>query len=84
VLQVPLELPEGVAHPAKPRRVPVVLTPAEVSAVFSELSGVKLLVANLLYGSGLRLLEALRLRVKDVLLERGELVIRGGKVVRIG
>ena len=79
VLQIKVELPPAVAHPVKPRRVPVVLTVSEVSAVLAELTGVKQLIASLLYGSGLRLLEALRLRVKDVLLDRGELVVRGGK-----
>ena len=48
------------------RRLPVVLTTAEVRAVLAHLRGAQWLVANLLYGSGLRLMEALRLRVKDI------------------
>jgi len=64
------------------RRRPVVLSRAEVRSLLSQLQGAPWLVANLLYGSGLRLMEALRLRVKDLALERGELIVRetkGGK-----
>ncbi|MGH7753345.1 MAG: integron integrase, partial [Gemmatimonadales bacterium] len=63
----------------RPQRLPVVLTPAEVRAVFSNLEGVVLLVSRLLHGSGLRLLEALQLRVKDLDFERLEIVVRNGK-----
>ena len=61
------------------RRIPVVLTPFEVVRVLQQLSGPQQLVASLLYGSGLRLLECLRLRVKDLDLERRELTVRAGK-----
>lgn len=61
------------------RRLPVVLTPSEVRALLGHSSGTMWLVASLLYGTGTRLLEALRLRVKDVEFERRELVIRDGK-----
>lgn len=61
------------------RRVPVVLTPEEVRAVLDELDGVHRLIASLLYGGGLRLLEALRLRVKDVDVARRVLVVREPK-----
>lgn len=65
---------------ARPRaRVPVVLTRDEVSRVLAELRGVPWLVAMLLYGSGLRLLEALQLRVKDVDLVVGEVRVRDTK-----
>jgi integrase len=50
----------------KPKRLPTVLTRGEVHRVFARLSGVNLLMARLLYGSGLRLMECLRLRVKDL------------------
>jgi integron integrase len=75
------EVPElsNVIRPKRPKRLPVVLTPAEVRAVFAELSGVHRLVCGLLYGSGLRLMEGLRLRVKDLEFERRELVVRDGK-----
>lgn len=64
---------------AEGERRPVVLTPLEVKAVLGEMRGRMRLIALLLYGSGLRLSEALSLRVKDVDLERGEIVVRQGK-----
>jgi integron integrase len=66
-------------HAKRPGRVPVVLTRSEARAVLSHLDGVPRLVAALLYGSGLRLLEALQLRVKDIDLARRELTVRRGK-----
>lgn len=62
-----------------PQRLPVVLSEAEVRKLLEQLSGRDLLIAQLLYGGGLRLLECLRLRVKDVLFDQGQLVIREGK-----
>jgi integron integrase len=79
VLCLPLEVPHAVARPRAGRPVPVVLDRAEVRLVLEELSGQQQLVAQLLYGAGLRLLEALQLRVKDVQLDRGEIVVRAGK-----
>lgn len=61
------------------RRLPVVLTPREVRALLHELNGTMHLVVSLLYGTGLRLLEGLRLRVKDIELSRRELLVRDGK-----
>ena len=63
----------------KPRRLPVVLTHDEVRRVFANLRGRSRLVVGLLYGSGLRLSEALDVRVKDLDLERRELIVRNGK-----
>ena len=63
----------------RPVRVPVVLTRAEVAAVLGRLAGDCRLMASLMYGSGLRLLECAELRVKDVDLERLELTVRDGK-----
>jgi len=60
-------------------RLPVVLTRDEVSSLMRQLEGPVRLVATLLYGSGLRLLECLQLRVKDVDLESDQLTVRGGK-----
>lgn len=79
VARRPLPLLEGVTPASRPRRLPVVLSVDEVSAVLRELSGAKRLIAMLLYGSGLRLLEALTLRVKDVDFGRTQLIVRGGK-----
>lgn len=60
-------------------RVPVVLTREECRRLFAALEGVPRLMAELMYGSGLRLTELLGLRIKDVDLERGQLVVRAGK-----
>jgi integron integrase len=79
VLGVELPWLEGVTRAPRSRRLPVVLSRQEVRAVLSFLEGTPGLVAGLLYGSGLRLTEALRLRVKDVVVERSSLVIRDAK-----
>ncbi|HEY0671581.1 MAG TPA: integron integrase [Longimicrobiales bacterium] len=79
VLGMEVEAPRDVLRPTKPKRLPVVLTRDEVLKVLAQLQGTSLIVASLLYGSGLRLLEALHVRVKDVQLQRRELVVRSGK-----
>ncbi len=70
---------EGLARAKRPAHVPVVLSREEVAAVLRRLSGAPWLMVALLYGAGLRLLECLELRVKDVDLARGEIVVRRGK-----
>jgi len=79
VLKQPLDRIEGVVRARRPNRLPVVLTIDDVSRVMAHLSGDKWLIAMLLYGGGLRLLESLRLRVKDLDFERGEITVREGK-----
>lgn len=79
VLGADLPWLENVEQAKTPKRLPVVLTQAEVQALLSGLSGTHWLVASLLYGAGMRLMEALRLRVKDVELSRKEILIRDGK-----
>jgi integron integrase len=79
VLRFPLESLDGVVTAKRPHRLPSVLDRQEVQRVLGEMSGVTQLVASLLYGSGLRLLEALQLRVKDVDRTGRELTVRGGK-----
>ena len=77
-----LELPwlDDVTRAKKPVRLPTVLTRAETLALLEKIENAELhLIVSLLYGSGLRLLEGLRLRVKDVELERNEIVVREGK-----
>jgi integrase len=64
---------------ARPARLPTVLTRAEVKALLAELSGRHQLMAQLLYGTGLRLLELLRLRVKDIDFGRGQIAVPDGK-----
>ncbi len=75
------ELPwlDNVVRAKRPQHMPVVLTRDEVQRVLARLSGVPWLVASLLYGAGLRLTEALRLRVKDVEFSRREILVRDGK-----
>jgi integron integrase len=70
---------EGLVRAKQPRRLPVVLTPEEVGALLRRLDGAALLIASLLYGSGLRLMEALTLRVKDFDFGSGEIRVRDGK-----
>jgi integron integrase len=79
VLERPLGRFERPQRARRPRRLPVVLTPEEARAVLAHMTGVDGLVAHLLYGSGLRLAEALRLRVKDLDFGYGEIVVRQGK-----
>jgi integron integrase len=79
VLDVELPWLDNVTRASRPKRLPVVLTPAEVRAVLAQLDGTYWLLANLLYGSGLRLMESLRLRVKDIVMERHELIVREAK-----
>src|SRR5579863_5867724 len=79
VLEVELPWLNEVTRASHSKRLPMVLDRSEVQALLAQLHGTPWLVANLLYGSGLRLLEALRLRVKDLALERGELIVREGK-----
>ncbi len=79
VLLVELPWLDGVIRARRPRRLPVVLTQTEVASVLAQLEGSVWLVASLLYGSGMRLMEALRLRVKDVEFSRLEILIRDGK-----
>jgi integron integrase len=63
----------------RPMRLPVVLTPREVAALFDHLSGVHRLMAMVIYGGGLRLQECLELRIKDIDLERSVILVRSGK-----
>jgi integron integrase len=63
----------------KPKRLPVVMTRDEVKAVLANLSGDKQLMASLMYGAGLRLMECLRLRIQDIDFARNEILVRDGK-----
>ena len=76
---MPLPDTGGLVRAKKPRRIPTVLTREEVYQVLSRLDGPQKIAATLLYGAGLRLLEVLRLRVKDVDFGLGQLVVRDGK-----
>ncbi|TLM64577.1 MAG: integron integrase [Deltaproteobacteria bacterium] len=79
VLQMDIGWLEGVTRAKKPKRLPVVLTRGEVRSLLDSMAGTPQLVASLLYGAGLRLLDGLRLRVQDVDFAACELLIRDGK-----
>lgn len=75
----PLGQLRGITKSKKPFRLPTVFSRQEIVAIFDKLSGESKLVASLLYGSGLRISEVLRLRVKDIALETSSLIIRASK-----
>jgi integron integrase len=79
VLGVELPWLDNVERAKTPKRLPVVLTRGEVQALLMRLEGAHWMMASLLYGAGLRLMECLRLRVKDVDFSRKEILVRDGK-----
>jgi integron integrase len=79
VLRDPLPWMEGFERAKRPKRLPIVLTRDEARRLMDGLSGTPRLVATLMYGSGLRLMEALSLRVKDVDFETRSITVRSGK-----
>ncbi|HEY0975417.1 MAG TPA: integron integrase [Solimonas sp.] len=79
VLSIDLPWLDTVVQAKAREHVPVVLTEVEVRRLLQAMSGTPAMVASLLYGTGMRLMEALRLRVKDVELARREIVVREGK-----
>lgn len=79
VLEVELPWLDELVRAKKPKRLPVVLGREEVARLLAELSGRERLMASVIYGGGLRLLECCRLRVKDVDLDRRELTVREAK-----
>jgi len=82
VLEIALPWLDNITRAKPSRRLPVVLTPAEVRAVLERMDGVYGLMARLLYGTGMRLMEGVRLRVKDADFGRNEILIRDGKGAR--
>ena len=79
VLQIPLDPQIQSVRAEKPKHLPTVLTKEEVNAILSCMSGVTGLMARLLYGSGLRLMECVTLRVKDIDLAQHQILVRDGK-----
>ena len=79
VLGIELPWMDGVVRAKRPQRVPTVLSREEVTRVLACMEGRPWLLASLLYGTGMRLMEALRLRVKDVDFDRREITVRDGK-----
>ena len=76
VLQIPMSRVDGIIPAKRAKRVPVVLSKREIRAIFRQLNGECRLSAELMYGSGLRVRECVSLRVKDVDLDRREIVVR--------
>jgi integron integrase len=70
---------DGIEPAKRPERLPVVLTRAEVKSLLAHLDGTQHLMAALLYGAGLRLMDCVRLRTKDVDLEMSQITVRDGK-----
>jgi integron integrase len=79
VLGIDLPWMDNIVRAKRPRRAPTVLARDEVRRLLAALDGIDWLMAGLLYGSGLRLMECLRLRVKDVDFARNEITVRDGK-----
>ena len=79
VLNIELEWLDDVVRAKRPAHVPVVLTRSEVRALISSIRGVNNLIANLLYGTGMRLTEGLRLRIQDIDFDYRQIIIRSGK-----
>jgi integrase len=84
VLKKELPYVEGIERAKKSERLPVVFTPGEVREILSRLDGVNYLIATLLYGAGLRLMDALRLRVKDLILNETRSSSAKGREKKIG
>jgi integron integrase len=82
VLELKLDFIDNVQRVSRPAKLPVVFTPAEARSVLARLKGDYRLMAELLYGSGLRLMECLRLRVKDIDFGYGHIIVRDGKGLR--
>ena len=79
VLKIDLPKIEGVERARRSSNLPVVFTRAEAAAVIAHLRGVERLIVSLLYGSGLRIMEAVRLRTKDIDFARNEILVVDGK-----
>ncbi len=79
VLNIELPWMDNVRRAKRPQRLPTVLSWDEARVLLAEMTGVRWLMASLLYGSGLRLMECLRLRVQDIDFQRREIIVRQGK-----
>ncbi|MGL4434418.1 MAG: integron integrase [Giesbergeria sp.] len=79
VLNTELPWMQNIQRPQQPKRIPSVLTQAEVGALLAQMQGTEALLARLLYGTGMRLMEGIRLRIKDVDFDRKVIVVRQAK-----
>lgn len=79
VLSIDLPWLDGINRPTRKPRIPAVLTQAEVAGVLAQMDGITAVLARLLYGTGMRLMEAMRLRIKDVDFARKVIIVRDAK-----
>ncbi len=79
VLNIDLPFLDDITRAKRPKHIPTVLNHSEIKQLFLHLDGLHLLMAKLIYGSGMRLMDCLRLRIKDIDFERKEITIRDGK-----
>jgi integron integrase len=79
VLEKKIGLVQGIVRANRPRRLPVVLTKEEMKRVLDSMTGAPWLMAMILYGAGLRLMECCRLRVKDIDFSKNQIIVRAGK-----
>ena len=79
VLRQETNLPPDLINPSRPKRLPIVLTHEEAMSVINAMRGKPRIMTKILYGSGLRLMECLRLRVRDIDFEHHQIIVRGGK-----
>jgi integron integrase len=79
VLEKEVVLPPELVNPSRPKRLPAVLTHAEAMSVINQMRDIPRLMTKILYGSGLRLMECMRLRVKDIDFDNHQIIVRGGK-----
>ena len=79
VLEIDLPWLNDINRPTQKRRIPSVLTKDEVAAVLASMDGLAALLARLLYGTGMRLMEGMRLRIKDVDFDRHVVILRDAK-----
>jgi len=79
VLAQETNLPPDLINPSRPKRLPTVLTHEEAMSVIHAMRGKPRIMTKILYGSGLRLMECLRLRVRDIDFEHHQIIVRGGK-----
>ncbi|GBD90757.1 site-specific tyrosine recombinase XerD [bacterium BMS3Abin04] len=79
VLKIELGELDDIERAKRRRKIPVVFSPAEAKNVLSNMSGINKLTASLLYGTGMRLMECVRLRVKDIDFSNNRIIVRDGK-----
>jgi len=79
VLQQEINLSPDLIKPSRPKRLPTVLTHEEAMSVIDAMRGTTRIMTKILYGSGLRLMECMRLRVRDIDFEHHQIIVRGGK-----